>query len=114
MLLPHLNALMKSGQMLAMMARAKAVLKQENSGADEMLLILRLPQTVGGDVTLISYLVKLSLYSIALSVIECSVSDWSDVQVGEVQRALAKADILRRWPEPCAGAGLWKSDHGSA
>lgn len=96
MLLPHLNALMRSGQMLAMMTRAKAVLKQEDCGADEMLLILRLPQTVDGDVTLISYLVKLSLYSIALSVIETSVSDWNAAQVGEVQRALAKADILRQ------------------
>lgn len=96
MLLPHLNALMRSGQMLAMMARAKAVLKQEDSGADELILILRLPQTVDGDVTLISYLVKLSLYSIALSVIESSVSDWNAAQVGEVQQALAKADILRQ------------------
>ncbi len=97
MLLPHLNALMKSGQMLAMMARAKAVLKQEeDSGADEVLLILRLPQTVDDDVTLISYLVKLSLYSIALSVIETSVSDWNAAQVGEVQQAVAKADILRQ------------------
>jgi hypothetical protein len=94
MLLPHLNALMKSGQMLAMMARAKAVLKQENSGADEMLLILRLPQTVDDDVTLISYLVKLSLYSIAISVIETSVSDWNANQAGQVQHALVNADIL--------------------
>lgn len=96
MLLPHLNTLMKSGQMLAMMARAKAVLKQEDSGADEVLLILRLPQTVDDDVTLISYLVKLSLYSIALSVVETSVSDWNAAQVGKVQQAVAKADILRQ------------------
>lgn len=94
--LPHVHALFKAGLMLYRRAQAEAVLGQTDESVDDILLILRLAHTVDDDPVLISFLVALSLDSLALDVIEKQVPTWNAEQAQRVGQTLGQSDILKQ------------------
>ncbi len=93
--LHHVTALLKAGQVLQRRAQAEAALGRIDQSVDDILLILRLAHTVDEEPVLISFLVALSLDSIALDVIEKQVPGWNAEQAQRVGQALGQSDILK-------------------
>ncbi|PTX98334.1 hypothetical protein DB345_05745 [Spartobacteria bacterium LR76] len=94
--LHHATALLKLGQVLQRRAQAEAALGRTDQSVDDILLILRLAHTVDDEPVLISFLVALSLDSIALDVIEKQVPTWNAEQAQRVGQALGQSDILKQ------------------
>ncbi|GAT34578.1 hypothetical protein TSACC_23009 [Terrimicrobium sacchariphilum] len=94
--LHHVTALLKLGQVLLRRAQAEAAVGRTEQSVDDILLILRLARTVDDEPVLISFLVALSLDSLALDVIEKQVPSWNAEQAQRVGRALGQSDILKQ------------------
>lgn len=94
--LHHVTALLKLGQALQRRAQAEAALGRIDQSVDDILLILRLAHTVDDEPVLISFLVALSLDSLALNVIEKQVPTWNAEQTQRVGQALRQSDILKQ------------------
>jgi len=103
MRLPHVHALFRAGLMLHRRAQAEAVLGQTDLSVDDILLILRLSHTLDDEPVLISFLVAISLDSLALDAIEKLVPTWSATQVQRVERALGQSDILKQMTKAIRG-----------
>lgn len=94
--LHHATALLTAGQVLQRRAQAEAALGRSDQSVDDILLILRLARTVDDEPVLISFLVTISLDSLALDVIEKQAPTWSAEQAQRVGQALVRSDILRQ------------------
>ncbi len=101
--LPHVHALFKAGLMLHRRSQAEAVLGQTDLSVDDILLILRLAHTLDDEPVLISFLVAISLDSLALDAIEKLVPTWSATQVQRVERALGQSDVLKQMTKAILG-----------
>lgn len=101
--LPHVHALFKAGLMLHRRAQAEAVLGQTDLSVDDILLIMRLAHTLDNEPVLISFLVAISLDSLALDAIEMLVPTWSATQVQRVERALGQSDVLEQMTKAFRG-----------
>lgn len=94
--LHHVTAVLTAGQVLQRRAQAEAALGRSDQSVDNILLILRLARTVDDEPVLISFLVTISLDSLALDVIEKQAPIWSAEQAQRVGQALVRSDILRQ------------------
>lgn len=92
----HVTALLNLAQMLQRRALAEAALGRGDQSVDDILLILRLAHTVDDEPVLISFLVALSIDSIALNVIEKQVPSWNAEQAQRVGQALGQSDVLKQ------------------
>ncbi len=94
--LPHVTALFEAGLMLHRSAQAEAALGQIDRSVDDILLILRLSRTLDDEPVLMSFLVGISLDSLALDVVEKQVPTWNAEQAQRVGQALGQSDVLKQ------------------
>jgi hypothetical protein len=95
-LLPHLAALKRCSQVLELRACAELENNQNDKALADVKLMFRLADSIQNEPFLISHLVRIAMTSIALQPVwEGLVKHkWSDVQLAELERALAALNFL--------------------
>lgn len=101
--MPHLTAILKAAQMLQRRANAEAVLRQTDESVQDILLILRLAHVVDSDPLVISFLVSISVDSIALDTIEKQLPTWNVKQASQIAESLSHVDLLRQMTKTFRG-----------
>jgi hypothetical protein len=114
-LVPHVIDVKNVCLRLNLRADAELVLGQSDRALDEVKLILRLGDSLKADPFLISYLVRLSTFHLAMQSIWEGLSEhrWSEAQLKELQAALASRDFLTDLERPLASeraAGILTAD----
>jgi tetratricopeptide (TPR) repeat protein len=95
-LLPHLAALKGCSQVLQLRAIAELQNGQSEQALDDVMLTLRLTDSIRTEPFLISHLVRIAILQIALQPVWEGLArhQWSDVQLIELERELAALDFL--------------------
>ena len=95
-LLPHLGALKGCAQVLQLRAIAELQNGQSELALDDVMLVLRLTDTIRTEPFLISHLVRIAILQIALQPVWEGLArhQWSDAQLVELERELAGLDFL--------------------
>ena len=95
-LLPHLAALKRCSQALQLRAIAELQNGQPAQALDDVKLMLRLTESIRTEPFLISHLVRIAMVQIALQPIWEGLTEhkWSDAQLAELDRELARLDFL--------------------
>jgi hypothetical protein len=95
-LLPWLVNMKRCGQLLQLRILAELGNAQGERALDDVKLLLRVKDSIRDQPYLISHLVRIAMLAIALQPIHEGVvqHQWSDAQLMELERALAKLDIL--------------------
>jgi tetratricopeptide (TPR) repeat protein len=95
-LLPHLAALRKCAQVLQLRAIAELQNGQSEKALADIKLMLRLADSVRTEPILISPLVRIAIVNLALQPVWEGLAEykWSDGQLAELDRELAKLDFL--------------------
>jgi hypothetical protein len=95
-LLPHLNALRGCARVLQLRAIAELQNGQSDKALDDVKLMLRLTDSVRAEPFLISHLVRIAILDITMQPVWEGLAEhkWSDTQLVELDRELAKFDFL--------------------
>ena len=95
-LLPHLNALRGCARVLQLRAIAELQNGQSDKALDDMKLMFRLAESVRTEPILISHLVRIAILDITMQPVWEGLAEhkWSDTQLVELDRELAKFDFL--------------------
>ena len=95
-LLPHLNALRGCARVLQLCAIAELQNGQSDKALDDVKLMLRLTDSVRAEPFLISHLVRIAILDITMQPVWEGLAGhkWSDAQLAELDRELAKLDFL--------------------
>jgi hypothetical protein len=95
-LLPHLAALKRCSQVLQLRAVAELQNGQSDKALADVKLVLRLIDSIRTEPFLISHLVRISMLNLSLQPVWEGLADhkWSDAQLVELDRELAKLDFL--------------------
>jgi hypothetical protein len=95
-LLPHLAALKGCAQVLQLRAIAELQNDQSEQALDDVMLMLRLTDSIRTEPFLISHLVRIAILQIALQPVWEGLArhQWSDAQLIELERELAGLDFL--------------------
>lgn len=95
-LLPHLSKLKSASQFLNLRASAELEAGQIENAAEDVVLNLRVANSLRGEPLLISHLVRIAMVSIALSPLWEGLDEqqWSDAQLQVFQGELRKFDFL--------------------
>ena len=114
-LLPHLVAIKSVAQRLQLKACAELALNRSPDGLQDVRLILRLADSLKEESFLISHLLRLACFQIAVQPIWEGLSDhrWSDAQLLELQAQLQQYDFLGDASHALDGeraGGIWTVD----
>jgi hypothetical protein len=95
-LLPHLAAMKRCTQVLELRAIAELQNGQSEKALDDIKLLLRLTDSMRTEPFLISHLVRIAMLNIAFQPVWEGLAEhkWSDAQLAELERELAKLDFL--------------------
>ncbi len=95
-MLPHLGALKGCAQVLQLRAIAELQNGQSEQALDDVMLMLRLTDSIRTEPFLISHLVRIAILQIALQPVWEGLArhQWSDAQLIELERELAGLDFL--------------------
>jgi hypothetical protein len=94
--LPHLRALKKCSQVLQLRALAELQTAQSDQALADVKLALRLAESMRAEPFLISHLVRIAIVKLALQPVWEGLVErkWSDAQLAELNRELAKLDFV--------------------
>jgi hypothetical protein len=95
-LLPHLAGLRSSSRMLQLRAIAELENDQSDKALDDVKLMLRLTDSIRSEPFLISHLVRMAIFQIALQPVWEGFPEhkWSDAQLAELELELGKLNFL--------------------
>jgi hypothetical protein len=95
-LLPHLAALKRCVQVLQLRAIAELQNGQSEKALDDVKLMLRLTDSIRAEPFLICHLVRIAMVNLTLQPVWEGLAEhqWSEAQLGELDQALAKIDLL--------------------
>jgi tetratricopeptide (TPR) repeat protein len=101
-LLPHLAALKRCSQVLQLRAIAELQNGQSEKAMEDVKLSLRLTDSIRTEPFLISHLVRIAIVNIALQPVWEGLAEhkWSDAQLVELDRELARLDFLTDYKLP--------------
>lgn len=101
-LLPHLKNIRQASERLDLRACAELTTGQSDRALDDVKLILRLSDSLNKEPFLISYLVRIAIFHIAVHPVWEGLAEhrWSDAQLRELQTLLGRYDFIADMKRP--------------
>lgn len=116
MLLPHLARMKACGQYLSFHANAALKAGDPATALEDLKLVFRLMETIRGEPSLISQLVRMAMLQIAVQPVWEGLADrqWTEANLSVMEAGLGKLDFLADYQSAMRGeraCGLWAVDY---